>query len=151
MITSQQLLLWSTEAVLALRNARIFSLYELHLRRHTKDADRLSVDKTNGQLIMTRFCSTFVHWSVVALVTISSPFAKAQEGASMPHPDFPADIAAVMKPLSAVAVNRCGLNLFYPALKNFFDQEMDPGCAGKYQNGGTTHHSLQAFRINRQS
>ncbi|MFL9920615.1 hypothetical protein PQR75_35660 [Paraburkholderia fungorum] len=43
-----------------------------------------------------------------------------------------------MKPMQGGYVSRCGLTLLYPALKNFFGQEIGPGCAGFYKVKGTT-------------
>ncbi|MFM0606965.1 hypothetical protein PQR05_20795 [Paraburkholderia sediminicola] len=43
-----------------------------------------------------------------------------------------------MKPLQDNYVKRCGLTLLYPALKNFFDQQIGPGCAGHCKEKGTT-------------
>jgi hypothetical protein len=61
----------------------------------------------------------------------------AQGAPSVPSPIFPKDVAAIMKPLRAEYAHQCGLTLFYPALKNFFDQEIGPGCTGSYKDNGT--------------
>jgi len=50
---------------------------------------------------------------------IAMTSVQAQIAFSASHPDFPKDIAALMKPLRADFVSNCGLTLFYPALKNF--------------------------------
>jgi hypothetical protein len=37
------------------------------------------------------------------------------------------------KSLPAADAQRCGISLLYPALKNFFDQEIRPECVGSYR------------------
>ncbi|MFL9920612.1 hypothetical protein PQR75_35645 [Paraburkholderia fungorum] len=44
----------------------------------------------------------------------------------------------LMKPLQDDDVKRCGLHLRYPALKNFFNLEIRPGCPAFYKANGTT-------------
>jgi hypothetical protein len=75
-------------------------------------------------------------WTLAGLFAISMTSVQAQVASSASHPDFSKDIAALMKPLRADFVNNCGLTLFYPALKDFFDEEIEPGCAGAYNKGG---------------
>ncbi|MGQ7933119.1 hypothetical protein [Paraburkholderia sp. D1E] len=48
------------------------------------------------------------------------------------------DVSGVMKPLQEDDIQRCGLHLRYPALKNFFDQEIRPGCPASYKANSTT-------------
>ncbi|MFM0730008.1 hypothetical protein PQQ52_05860 [Paraburkholderia sediminicola] len=42
--------------------------------------------------------------------------------------------SARMKPWPPEDATRCGVDLFYPALKNFFDQEIKPECVGSYHS-----------------
>jgi hypothetical protein len=48
------------------------------------------------------------------------------------------DFSGLMKPLQDDDVKRCGLTLRYPALKNFFNQEIRPGCPAPREKNRTT-------------
>jgi hypothetical protein len=75
--------------------------------------------------------------TAASLALSSAPsYARISQEAS--RLEFLEDTATVIKPLKKKHVDRCGLTLRYPALVNFFDQEIGPGCAGSYKEGSTT-------------
>ena len=50
------------------------------------------------------------------------------------HQRFFKDVSKLMKPLNANDAKKCGLTLNFPALRTYFDQEIGPGCTGKYKS-----------------
>ncbi|MFM0267801.1 hypothetical protein [Paraburkholderia sediminicola] len=78
--------------------------------------------------------TTRCFWHVLAVFIFASITmnARALDYSKAPSSRLPKDTASVMKPWRTKDSARCGVNLLYPALKNFFAQEIKPECVGSY-------------------
>lgn len=85
--------------------------------------------------VIQRYLTIFSFGDMLAALILASATMDADAlDHSSKSPSRPPQLASVMKPWRSRYAARCGVDLFYPALKNSFDQEIEPECVGSYRS-----------------